>query len=73
VVNNAEKELSDPHAEIVLDARAHGRYEQLWNTSKSDLTARVGTLVQTLNPGDFPQVICHTLSLFHSVHSCRRR
>jgi hypothetical protein len=27
MVSNAAKELSDPLADIVLDARAHGRYE----------------------------------------------
>ena len=35
MVSNAAKELSDPLAEIVLDARAHGRYEPDCVTSES--------------------------------------
>jgi hypothetical protein len=38
MVSNAAKELSDPLAEIVLDARAHGRYEPDGGTCESDLT-----------------------------------
>ena len=72
IVSNAEKELSDPLAEIVLDARGHGRYEPDCVTSESDLTSCIDIRVQTLNPGDSLQVICHTRSLFHSARSCRR-
>ena len=73
MVSNAAKELSDPLAEIVLDARAHGRYEPDCVTSESDLTSCVDIPVQTLNPGrDSLRVICRTRSLFHSTRSCRR-
>ena len=72
MVSNAAKDLSDPLAEIVLDARAHGRYEPECVTSvrtRPDPSCE-DILVQTLNPGgDSLQVICHTRSLFHSMYS----
>ena len=72
IVSNAAKELSDPLAEIVLDARARGRYEPRRLTSISDSTPCADILVQTLNPRGSPLATCRIRSLFHSMHFCRR-
>jgi hypothetical protein len=74
MVSNAAKEVSDPLADIVLDARAHGRYEPERSrlTSESDLIPCIDTLVQTLSPRGSLRVTCRIRSLFHSVHSCGR-
>jgi hypothetical protein len=72
IVSNAAKELSDPLAEIVLDARARGRYEPRRLTSISDSTPCADIPVQTLNPRGSPLATCRIRSLFHSMHFCKR-